>query len=146
MVGNTGQVPAAPNALTAQAQGSATIELTWNDLSDNETGFIIERKTSNASFEIIATIEDADVEFFEDMSVNVDTEYTYQVRAYNDHGNSSRAARLQRQLMTKQSFLPADASTGMPVSAAVFPTLLSLPMSSQPEMARPMMPPLSECD
>ncbi len=85
----TGQkIPEAPSRLEAKRVSSTRIDLTWNDRSDNETGFKIERKRENRSFEEIATVR-ANTTSYADTRLAEDTEYTYRVRAYNDAGNSS---------------------------------------------------------
>ncbi|MGE5396973.1 MAG: fibronectin type III domain-containing protein, partial [Chitinophagales bacterium] len=57
---NTGlilsQVPAAPSGLVATAVSSASIQLSWQDNANNETGFYIFRKTQGTSYNNIATI------------------------------------------------------------------------------------------
>jgi subtilisin family serine protease len=78
--------PAAPSNLTARVRGKA-VDLSWNDNSNNETGFAIERKTGTGSFVQIATV-DANVTSFTDSGLAKNT-YAYRVRAYNSQGNSA---------------------------------------------------------
>ncbi len=79
--------PSAPSSLKASAVSSSEIELTWEDNSDNETGFIIERKKSGGSYIRIAEV-DEDVTSYTNSGLSVNTKYYFRVRAYNDTGNS----------------------------------------------------------
>jgi hypothetical protein len=80
------QPPAAPSNLTAKVTGKS-IGLSWNDNSDNETGFAIERKTGSGAFTQIATVG-ANVKTYTDSGLARNT-YTYRVRAFNNAGNSA---------------------------------------------------------
>jgi peptidyl-Asp metalloendopeptidase len=80
--------PDAPADLTANASTSLLyqVNLSWDDNSDNETGFRIERNdggdwTSPGS---VGT----DVNTFSDPSSVCGSDYQYRVWAYNDHGDS----------------------------------------------------------
>ncbi len=78
----TAEVPAAPSGLTA-TPGTTSIELSWNDNSDNETGFSIERTITGGFFALIGNTA-ADVTTFTDDNAAPGIEYTYRVRAYNN--------------------------------------------------------------
>ena len=78
----SGTTPAAPNSLTAAAVSSSQINLTWNDNSNNETGFKIERKTgANGTWSQIATVG-ANVESYPNTGLSAGTQYFYRVRSY----------------------------------------------------------------
>ena len=63
------------------------LTLNWNDNSDNEDGFLIERSTDGTAFlEIGGAAQDATT--FEDTGLLPETEYWYRVRAFNFTGNS----------------------------------------------------------
>ena len=78
--------PAAPSGLTATAVSSSQIDLRWQDNSDNEDGFKIERRTGAESYTEIATVG-FDVETYSDTGLG--STYHYQVRAYKDVVNSA---------------------------------------------------------
>ncbi len=66
------------------------VELSWDDRSDNETGFLIERaegESSENEFEEVGIV-DADAAVFQDNSVLPDSKYTYRVRAFNEADTS----------------------------------------------------------
>ncbi|OPX85469.1 MAG: Exoglucanase B precursor [Pelotomaculum sp. PtaB.Bin104] len=83
----SGAVPEAPSELSATAASASRINLTWEDNSNNETGFKIERKRSGGTYNQIATVG-ANVTTYTDSSLSDDIRYYYRVRAYNAYGNS----------------------------------------------------------
>ncbi len=67
---------------------SATLTLTWNDNSDNEDAFEIERSEKTPpNFLVIGTVG-PNIETYDDTTVVVGIEYTYRVRAANSYGFS----------------------------------------------------------
>jgi len=81
--------PSAPSDLVATADGADTIDLTWTDNADNETGFRIERSEGDdENFEQIDTAA-ANATSYSDSSCDPETTYYYRVRAYNAGGNSA---------------------------------------------------------
>ncbi len=58
--------------------------LTWNDNSDNEAGYAIERKVAGAEYEVIDSV-DADTISYTDVTVEENTVYLYRVMGYNDN-------------------------------------------------------------
>jgi titin len=88
--GATGDIPHSPSDLEAKAVSSSKVELTWDDNSNNETGFKIERKKSGGSYKQITTVGRNDTNYT-NTGLSSDTKYYYRVRAYNRSGNSSYA-------------------------------------------------------
>jgi len=78
----------APDSLTAQANQPGKIELAWQDSSNNEDGFIIERRHGVFDFTSIDSVT-ANVTSYTDSSVIDTTNYTYRVKAYNLINQSS---------------------------------------------------------
>lgn len=72
----------APSNLNASAVSSGEIELSWNDNSVNESGFIIERKTASSNFAAIDSVG-ADQSTYIDINLNPGEIYTYRVYAYS---------------------------------------------------------------
>jgi hypothetical protein len=80
--------PAAPGSLTATTVSNTQINLTWQDNSNNETGFKIESKLNSAvTYTEIATVG-ANVTSYSNTGLAINTAYTYRVLAYNAGGNS----------------------------------------------------------
>ena len=83
--------PAAPGNLTAATISNNQINIAWQDNSNNEAGFKIERKTGNAgTFAQIATVG-ANVTTFAGAGLSSNTKYFFRVRAYNNGGHSAYA-------------------------------------------------------
>ncbi|MFN8354964.1 MAG: fibronectin type III domain-containing protein [Spirosomataceae bacterium] len=80
--------PTAPARLTATAVSATQINLSWADLSDNETGFEIERSTDTRNYTKIADVG-ANVTTYQNTGLNDNTQYCYRVRAKNTAGNSA---------------------------------------------------------
>ena len=80
--------PSAPTNLTAEAQSSATIELSWTDSSGDESGFRIERSPDGAgNWAQIAEVS-ANVTTSVDTGLAASTAYYYRVYAFNSNGSS----------------------------------------------------------
>jgi hypothetical protein len=81
-------IPAAPAGLTASVGGSS-VSLAWTDRSNNETSFLIERKTgSGGTYAQIATVG-ANARTYTNSNLASRTTYYYHVRAANSAGNSA---------------------------------------------------------
>ena len=79
--------PLAPLNLAAKALSYSEASLTWAAADANATGLKLERKTSSGSFSEIATLGPA-ITSYSDKGLSPETEYTYQLRAFNTIGNS----------------------------------------------------------
>ncbi|MCA4900649.1 MAG: fibronectin type III domain-containing protein, partial [Cytophagales bacterium] len=82
----------APTTLTAVAASATQINLTWADVSTNETGFQIERSLASATgFTVVGTTA-ANVVSFDNTGLTAGTQYFYRIRAINATGNSAYTA------------------------------------------------------
>ena len=82
------KAPAAPSNLAAESVTSDQVGLEWNDNSNNESGFRIDRSTGGGAYTEIAAVG-PDAEKYADATVAPATTYTYRIRAYNSFGNSA---------------------------------------------------------
>ena len=90
-----GPPPAAPSALSAKAESSGRIALSWTDNADDEIGFAVERRRdSNADFTEVARVA-ANRSTFNDGNLQSDTTYHYRVRAFNETGFSTYSGTAQ---------------------------------------------------
>jgi hypothetical protein len=81
-------VPSAPLNLTGTLIQPNQIELKWSDVSNDEEGFKIERKTSQGNFTLVTTLPSNTFSYI-DKDINFSTTYTYRVFSYNKNGNST---------------------------------------------------------
>jgi len=80
--------PDAPTDLTAVVLENANVALSWNDNSDDELAFELQRSTlSTRAFVTIATLA-ADTTNYTDSAPLTDTNYSYRVKATNLNGDS----------------------------------------------------------
>jgi len=84
-----GGAPAAPSNLGASSISYYMIGLTWNDNSNNETGFEVWRATASAGpFATIGTTG-PNVVAYTDSTASASTTYYYKVRALGQYGQSA---------------------------------------------------------
>ena len=85
------QPPSAPASLTASTNGAdpeGKIDLTWNDTSNDESWFTIERALDGTNFLFLAQ-NNANDSTYTDTNLNSGTTYWYRVRAVNSGGESN---------------------------------------------------------
>jgi titin len=80
--------PLAPSLLTATAIGPKTVNLAWQDNSNNETSFRVERRLLNGNFAALAPLLGANTTSFQDQTAADGTTYEYRVFAVNAVGDS----------------------------------------------------------
>ncbi|KAA3597879.1 MAG: hypothetical protein DWQ06_12325 [Calditrichaeota bacterium] len=102
-------VPQAPTNLIGDTPNSLQVKLSWIDNSDNETNFIIERKTDNvwSSFTEIGSVE-ANKLTFSDNNLVEGVPYTYRVKAINSIGSSAYSNQV--------TVVPIDNTTTLPIN------------------------------
>jgi hypothetical protein len=108
------QPPAAPAALVAIAGGADAIGLTWNDLSDDEERFDIERRAPGGSWSRVHSVGDG-VTTFADAGLDPAATWAYRVRACNAAGCSDPSNEVEATTADVPPAAPTDlaaASTG----------------------------------
>ncbi|MGC8943569.1 MAG: fibronectin type III domain-containing protein [Caldisericia bacterium] len=89
-----GNKPNAPSNLFGEAISKSEISLSWKDNSDNEDGFILERKEEGGSYDIITTLP-KDTNKYSDKNLIPDKTYYYRVKAFNSYGESDYSNELK---------------------------------------------------
>jgi hypothetical protein len=80
--------PSAPSDLAVATVSSSDLLLSWSDNSNNEDGFLIERRLGTGSFAQIALVG-PNAESYQNSGLQQNTTYGYRVRAFNDAGASA---------------------------------------------------------
>jgi hypothetical protein len=80
--------PAAPSELSAKALSDSKISLSWHDNSDNETGFIIERKSGAGAFMQLVQRPQNSIAHI-DSNLTAETTFTYRIKAIHSIGSSA---------------------------------------------------------
>jgi subtilisin family serine protease len=81
-----GSSPTAPSLVKATADSSSQITLEWTDNSNNETGFRIVRAGVSSPWSAIVSAGTSSARTFLDQGLSASTTYTYEIYAYNAHG------------------------------------------------------------
>ena len=81
--------PAAPSNLNTVAVSYRQIDLTWQDNSDNEEGFRVERCTGSGCGDFLQIAQvGSNVIRYSNTGLHAETTYTYRIRAFNAAGSS----------------------------------------------------------
>jgi hypothetical protein len=81
-------IPAPMNFTAQKAKDGCSIELSWTDISDNEKGFVIERKVSGSDSYSQLAVTPAGRTNYTDPSIEEGRVYSYRIRAFNDYNIS----------------------------------------------------------
>jgi VCBS repeat-containing protein len=87
--GDMSAPPAAPSDLTLTVSGT-TVALAWADNSDNEDGFVVERR-EGGTWTPVVTLSNPNQTAYRDNGLTTGVTYYYQVKAYNASGSSAYA-------------------------------------------------------
>ncbi len=111
--------PNAPSLLQAEAISSGSIRISWQDNSDNELKFDIERKRGAAGiFRRIASVG-KDVANYRDSGLYETTTYYYRVRASNAVGTSDYSNDDSAQTLEPTQHVVGDTIVGSDLSVGV---------------------------
>ena len=122
--------PIAPSNLTATAVSSSRINLAWQDNSNNESGFRIDRSTDNVTF-ISLGVVGANVTSYANTGLTPSTTYYYHVRAYNIPCANSSNWSNTASATTFASATPTPTATVNPTPTAT-PTATPIPQCTVP--------------
>ena len=105
--------PVAPDGLAANAVAKDSIALTWQDRSDTEEQFSIERSSDGTAFQLIASVG-ANMPSFTDSGLATGQTYFYRVSAMNSGGVSaaSNVASTRTLIGAPLAYLKLDESSG----------------------------------
>jgi hypothetical protein len=109
--------PTAPTSLSATAQSSSTIALSWQDNATNETGYVVERSTSASFTSPASTSLPANSTSYTDTGLTATTTYYYRVKAVNG-ATSSGYSNTANATTTSGSGAAPAAPTGLSATAA----------------------------
>ncbi|HEY0679687.1 MAG TPA: PA14 domain-containing protein, partial [Chitinophagaceae bacterium] len=112
-----GTAPTAPSGLAAISTGYNRIVLSWNDNSNNESGFEIVRATAAAGPFVNIGNTGAGINNYTDSTLNASTTYWFKVRAIGATGESAFST-------------AASATTQAPLTIPGAPTLLTMEVMS----------------
>ncbi len=85
--------PNPPENLRAISVTTNRVDLQWDDKSDNEEGFILERRREGGNYAELASLP-ANTNYFADTTVEEGTRYYYRVKAFGVGGNSEYSSEL----------------------------------------------------
>ena len=88
LFGSSSTAPAAPTGLATAVKSSSQVILSWQDHSNNETGFKLERSTDGVNFTQVAVLP-ANQSTYTDAGLASGTKYSYRLRATNGAGDSA---------------------------------------------------------
>lgn len=81
--------PAAPTNLAATAASPSSINLTWTDNANNETGYVLERSTASTFATVVSKSFAPDTTSYVDTGLAASTTYYYRLKATNGAGDSA---------------------------------------------------------
>jgi Tfp pilus assembly protein PilX len=114
-IGASSSPPASPSNLLATSVSSNQINLSWQDNSNNETGFRIERKVAGGAYAPINSVGSYTAEY-PDGGLLQNTTYYYRVIAYNSSGDSTSYSNEAYATTYPTSLNPPSGLVAAPVS------------------------------
>ena len=131
LIGTTARLGVLFGILHLGLASAAQVSLAWDDNSDDETGFKLEKSVAGGPFVEILLPPGVltGVVTYVDTDVTLGTEYSYRVRAYNEWGNSaysnvvSNAPTIITHAANQTVTADNDAAFTVAVSGAPSPTL-----------------------
>jgi hypothetical protein len=111
--------PSPPENLTVTAISSTKIYLRWDDKSDNEIRFVIERKTGKGGYFPVNEVG-SNVTVYLDYGLNPEAVYYYRVKAHGSAGDSAYSNEASTEALSSPVLSPILMS---PMKSAISTTL-----------------------
>lgn len=105
-----------PTRLTATAISYSGINLSWQDDSNNENGFSIERSVDGVNFSEIARTS-ANTSAYSDTALVASTKYYYRVRAFKNDVSPAEYSVYARDVNAETFIFPLNAPSGLSATA-----------------------------
>ena len=102
-------VPNAPLGLTIESKSIEHVKIGWEDNSNIETEYVVERSTNNANSYVVVANYPADIVSYVDVNVSDATTYYYRVKAVNAQGDSEYSNEVE-------VIIPIDTSPAQPTN------------------------------
>jgi hypothetical protein len=87
----TSAIPAIPTGLSATVLSATSVQLSWTDNSNNETGFRVQKSTNNVGFNTVTTTG-ANATTYTVTGLTANQIYYFHIRAESASGNSANTA------------------------------------------------------
>jgi fibronectin type 3 domain-containing protein len=117
---NARTAPAPPANLRASAPSTSRVDLSWDDVSVDETAFVIERSIDGVNWSVVGQVG-AGVTAFADLTVAAGTTYRYRVRACRLDACSGTGS-----IVLVATPVPAPGAPASLTAAAAGPTTVDL--------------------
>jgi len=104
--------PAAPAGVIVSSTVYNAVNVGWQDLSNNEDSFYIERSTDQNNWTVVGVVS-ANVTTYTDTSALATTTYYYRVRAHNSYDGGSYSAYAYSPAITTPSAPPSGIGDGL---------------------------------
>ncbi|MBI4599847.1 DUF4215 domain-containing protein, partial [Candidatus Uhrbacteria bacterium] len=104
-------VPGVPELASAQALSASQIQLFWNDASNNEHAFIVERSTDGSTYSPIVALGEGAATYI-DTNLVASTKYWYRIKAHNCKGDSGASNARDTTTYTPDDGMGAGARCG----------------------------------
>ncbi len=109
------QIPQTPTNLHIQNAYSSALYICWNDNSNNESGFVLERSQDGNMWMQLKMFE-PDITNYSDIGLFFNTRYYYRVYAYNASGRSDYS-----NVASGRTMFPTDCSVGTDTISTPYP-------------------------
>jgi hypothetical protein len=111
--------PVAPYYPSIDSVTDRSINVRWNDYSNNERGFKVERRAGTGTWAQIASLDENSIHYVED-GLNPASPYCYRVRSFNEMGDSTYSNVVCAQTMRATAIsVPSPVEAGPPPSAPI---------------------------